>query len=133
MGGRPMKGRKALAELGMAGIAGASAQGQEAGLGSAGTGAASASSPAAGTSETAKQSDSADSLGDIVVTARRRDERLQTVPVSVTAFSSAALQQANVRDLQDLTVVTPGLHFGYVGGKNTTSVDRKRPRLNSSH
>src|SRR3546814_4014182 len=49
-------------------------------------------------------------------------ERLQTVPVSVTAFSSAALQQANVRDLQDLTVVTPGLHFGYVGGKNTTSV-----------
>src|SRR3546814_1417527 len=99
----------------MAGIACASAQAQDAGLGSAGTGAASASSPAAGTSETAKQSDSADSLGDIVVTARRRDERLQTVPVSVTAFSSAALQQANVRDLQDLTVVTPGLHFGYVG------------------
>src|SRR3546814_7548838 len=84
----------------MAGIACASAQAQDAGLGSAGTGAASASSPAAGTSETAKQSDSADSLGDIVVTARRRDERLQTVPVSVTAFSSAALQQANVRDLQ---------------------------------
>src|SRR3546814_6911859 len=97
---KPMKGLKTLAALGMAGIACASAQAQDAGLGSAGTGAASASSPAAGTSEPEKQSDSADSLGDIVVTARRRAERLQTVPVSVTAFYSAALQQANVRDLQ---------------------------------
>src|SRR3546814_383768 len=59
---------------------------------------------------------------------RRRHTRcalvtgVQTCALPISAFSSAALQQANVRDLQDLTVVTPGLHFGYVGGKNTTSV-----------
>src|SRR3546814_1876072 len=57
MRGKPMKGLKTLAALGIAGIACASAQAQDAGLGSAGTGAASASSPAAGTSETAKQSE----------------------------------------------------------------------------
>src|SRR3546814_4429739 len=43
-----------------------------------------------------------DRLGDIVVTARRREENAQTVPVSVTAFSGAALEQRNVHELQDL-------------------------------
>src|SRR3546814_19558516 len=37
-----------------------------------------------------------DRLGDIVVTARRREENAQTVPVSVTAFSGAALEQRKI-------------------------------------
>src|SRR3546814_15811942 len=82
MRGRPMKGLKTLAALGMAGIACASAQAQDAGLGSAGTGAASASSPVAGTAETAKNSASADSLGDTVAPPRRPPDRPQHAPAS---------------------------------------------------
>ncbi|MCE7796422.1 hypothetical protein LWE61_07580 [Sphingobium sufflavum] len=33
---------------------------------------------------------------DIIVTAQRRAERTQDVPISITAISSEALQQANV-------------------------------------
>src|SRR3546814_2429350 len=40
--------------------------------------------------------------GEIVVTARRREERLQDVPVSVTAFSSEALQRSNISTAADL-------------------------------
>src|SRR3546814_1093879 len=36
-----------------------------------------------------------DPFDDIVVTARRREESAQSVPVSVTAFSAAALEQRN--------------------------------------
>src|SRR3546814_5991901 len=41
-------------------------------------------------------------LDDIVVTARRRDERLQDVPVSVVAFSGEFLEDRGVRELTDL-------------------------------
>ncbi|WP_232283369.1 TonB-dependent receptor [Sphingomonas sp. PAMC 26617] len=40
--------------------------------------------------------------GEIVVTARRRAERLQTTPVSATVLSGANLTQQNVRSFQDL-------------------------------
>src|SRR3546814_10273648 len=56
-----------------------------------------------------------DRLGVIVVTARRREENAQTVPVSVTAISGAALQQRNVHDLQDLNLNTPDLRFSTEG------------------
>jgi iron complex outermembrane recepter protein len=45
--------------------------------------------------------------GDIIVTARRREERLQDVPVSVQAFSQEALQNANVSGINDLEALTP--------------------------
>ena len=48
-------------------------------------------------------------LGDIVVTARRVAENLQNVPVAVTAYSGAALQQQNVRALPEVANLTPGL------------------------
>src|SRR3546814_3756256 len=69
-----------------------------------------------------------DRLGDIVVTARRREENAQTVPVSVTAFSGAALEQRNVHELQDLNLITPGLRFSAEGGKTTTTVIRSEER-----
>ncbi|TVV77181.1 TonB-dependent receptor [Sphingomonas solaris] len=62
------------------------------------------------------------SSGDIVVTARRRDERLQDVPVSVTVFSAAALERSNVQTIADIRNVTPGLTFSSEGGKDNTAV-----------
>lgn len=48
-------------------------------------------------------------IGDIVVTARRREESLQDVPVSVAAFSSDTLIQRNVSRLDEITQIVPGL------------------------
>src|SRR3546814_576624 len=50
-------------------------------------------------------------LDDIVVTARRRDERLQDVPVSVVAFSGEFLEDRGVRELTDLPAIVPGFRF----------------------
>jgi iron complex outermembrane receptor protein len=48
-----------------------------------------------------------DVLGDIVVTAQRRSERLQDVPLAVSAFDASALTQTNVTGITDLKTVVP--------------------------
>jgi len=47
--------------------------------------------------------------GDIVVTARRREERLQDVPLAVTALGGDALTEANIVNVGDLPQKVPGL------------------------
>jgi iron complex outermembrane receptor protein len=49
--------------------------------------------------------------GEIVVTAQRRAERLVDVPISITALSGDSLEDAGIRNTQDLTAVVPGLNF----------------------
>jgi len=56
-------------------------------------------------------SDDAPAIEDIVVTARRRSESLQKVPVSVTAFSADALREKEIKTVSDLTSVSPGAVF----------------------
>ncbi len=46
--------------------------------------------------------DSSGGASDIVVTARKRDERLLDVPISVQAFSRAEIKAAGIQDLQTL-------------------------------
>lgn len=46
---------------------------------------------------------------DIIVTARRRNERLQEVPLAVSAVSQATLERANITNVMQLTRVAPGL------------------------
>jgi iron complex outermembrane receptor protein len=50
-----------------------------------------------------------DGIADIVVTAQRRKERLQDVPVAVSALSSDFITSNNLRSLQELSAVVPGL------------------------
>ncbi|MBB4860218.1 iron complex outermembrane receptor protein [Novosphingobium chloroacetimidivorans] len=50
-----------------------------------------------------------DAGGDIVVTARRTEERLQDVPISITVFNQDQLQKRNVAVASDLAVYTPSL------------------------
>lgn len=54
-------------------------------------------------------------IGDIVVTAQRREERLQTVPIAITAIDGRGLEQAGIRDITRLEVLTPGLSVGQSG------------------
>lgn len=46
---------------------------------------------------------------EILVTARRTEERLQDVPVSITAFSQAALNERTITTAYDLSRAVPGL------------------------
>ena len=55
-----------------------------------------------------------DGLEDIVVTATRREERLQDIPVTVTALTKNSIAAAGVVDIRGLTQVVPG----FFGGKN---------------
>jgi len=52
-------------------------------------------------------------LAEIVVTARRTTENLQSVPVAITAFSGAQLQQQSARSVSDVAMLTPGLQINY--------------------
>lgn len=61
--------------------------------------------------ETAMQAENDTGAGvtDIVVTAQRRDERLQDVPIAVTALSETALQNLQASDVGDLEGSVPNL------------------------
>ncbi len=52
---------------------------------------------------------SGDQLQEIVVTARRREEKLQSVPVTVEAFTPEALAQRHIENTTDLSHFSPGL------------------------
>ena len=75
------------------------------------------SEPAAAAADAAG-SDAAETgngLGDIIVTARRRSENLQSVPVAVTAFTPEAIVQKGITDRTSLADNTPSL-FTINGG-----------------
>ncbi len=48
-------------------------------------------------------------LEEIVVTARRKEEKLQTVPVAITAFTPASLEEKHIESASDLAHHVPGL------------------------
>jgi iron complex outermembrane receptor protein len=48
-------------------------------------------------------------LEEIVVTAQKREEKLQDVPVAVTAFSASQIEKAGISNPQDFLVLTPNV------------------------
>jgi len=56
-------------------------------------------------------------LDEVIVTARRRDESLQQVPIAITAIDQAALQRQGVSTLTDLQQLVPSAYVtGYSHG-----------------
>ncbi|GHH19129.1 TonB-dependent receptor [Sphingomonas glacialis] len=58
--------------------------------------------------------------GEIVVTARRREETLLNVPIAVTAFSADRLEKTGAVDLTDIQNVTPNTTLKNARGTNST-------------
>src|SRR5262245_35409240 len=50
-------------------------------------------------------------LEEIVVTATRRETRLQDTPIAITALSAEQLEAYNVQDVSNLAQVVPGLQI----------------------
>lgn len=53
--------------------------------------------------------------GEIIVTAQKRAERLQDVPISIVTQTGAQLVRAGVVNTRDLALVTPGLTYSFTG------------------
>ena len=63
-------------------------------------------------------------LEEIVVTARKRDESLLEIPLSVSALTQDMLDRAGIDNPQDLSDIVPGLDFRAVdfGGRNNPDI-----------
>jgi len=66
-------------------------------------------------------SESSSILGsDIVVTAQKRDEKLQNVGIAITAYSGDQLRALGIDKSSDIAAFTPGVHIsGSLAGQNT--------------
>src|ERR1700693_5417714 len=60
-------------------------------------------------------------LEEIVVTATRREENINRVPISVTAFSQDMIDQRGIKDFQDVVRFTPGVSID-TSGTNAISI-----------
>jgi iron complex outermembrane receptor protein len=76
--------------------------------------------PAAAPAPQADAATEAQDNGDIVVTARRREETLRNVPIAVTALSAAKLDKIGAVDLTDLQNVSPNTTIKDARGTNST-------------
>ena len=61
-------------------------------------------------------------LEEIVVTAQKRDEAVQKVPIAITALSAEALRDRSVTGISDLRSATPNVHFDQTAQGSTTTV-----------
>jgi iron complex outermembrane recepter protein len=50
-------------------------------------------------------------VGEIIVTATRKEETLSKVPLSIAAYSQQTMDQQNVRAVEDIARLTPGITF----------------------
>lgn len=50
-------------------------------------------------------------LDEVIVTARKREESLQSVPVALTAFTDEAIRRQRIEGIADLALFTPGLVY----------------------
>ena len=94
--------------MGMAAAAGAIAAGAAALLCARGASAADATATDANTDN--------GMLDTVVVTARKREESLAQVPISITAFTSQSLEAFNIQSFDDYATKTPNISFAYGGG-----------------
>ncbi|MEZ6024304.1 MAG: TonB-dependent receptor plug domain-containing protein, partial [Hyphomonadaceae bacterium] len=54
-------------------------------------------------------------VDEIIVTAQKRSENLQTVPISITALGADTLEASGVSTLDDVTRLAPGLSMSAIG------------------
>ncbi|MFK8021132.1 MAG: TonB-dependent receptor, partial [Pseudomonadales bacterium] len=59
-------------------------------------------------------------LEEVVVTAQKREQNVQDVPIAITAFTGAQMNALGVKQSIDIAAFTPGVHIsGNLAGQNT--------------
>ena len=74
-----------------------------------------------GTAATPAFSQGVTTLEEIVVTARKREENLMEVPVSISVISSSLIDEAGIIEPRDFFELTPGLDFDTNGDRNNAT------------
>ena len=74
----------------------------------------------AGAPDAGAQQSAATTLDTVTVTARKREETLQDVPIAVTAFTPETIDKLNVRDIGDLDAQVPNLTIYAARGSTST-------------
>ena len=73
-----------------------------------------------------------EAIQDIVVTAQRRSERVQDIPVAISAFGGESIERAGIASLENIAPRVPSFYFGsfgaarpqlYIRGIGTRSFD----------
>jgi iron complex outermembrane receptor protein len=64
---------------------------------------------------------SAPALQEIIVTAQKRSENLQDVPISVVAINAQQVQDAGITNIRNLAILTPGLTVTSEGNEAITT------------
>jgi len=60
-------------------------------------------------------------LEEIVVTARKREEAIQDIPLAITAFTAEEMQKRSIQEMRDIALFTPGFNFEDFGGQGGTT------------
>ncbi|MEL7040816.1 MAG: TonB-dependent receptor plug domain-containing protein [Pseudomonadota bacterium] len=71
--------------------------------------------------ETSPEEEADRRLSIVMVTSQKREQSLQDVPVVVTALTSDVIADAGVRDIKDVTILTPGLIVTSSASSNDTT------------
>jgi outer membrane receptor protein involved in Fe transport len=80
-----------------------------------------------GLATTAAHAQDAEERGnEIIVTAQKREQAIQDVPIAINAFSGDQLEAANVGDVNDLQVITPSLFVNSTGSAASDTTLRIR-------
>jgi outer membrane receptor protein involved in Fe transport len=61
----------------------------------------------------------AQSLEEVIVTARKTEESLQSAPIAVTAFTAQTIEQKGITNIDELARFSPGLSFSQAFGRTT--------------
>ncbi len=80
--------------------------------------------------ESADKSVSVGGLDEIVVTATRREERLQDVPISISAFSQEKLDAQGLKNIDDITRLTAGVNFSRNGTGSSANYNDENSDIN---
>ena len=80
------------------------------------------SSPVGNNSSAVQDGSKNGKLEEIVVTAQKRAESLDKVPISILAIDRAAMEQRNVYDISDVANLSPGVDYTNQGFQNSISI-----------
>ena len=67
------------------------------------------------------QADEQAGLGEIIVTATKRDSNLQTTPIAISAVDQSIIQQSSANDIGDLSTFVPNFSAARITGFNAAS------------
>jgi iron complex outermembrane receptor protein len=75
------------------------------------------------------------SLEEIVVTARKREENLKEIPLSISAFSAEDIEKKGFKGLEDIAFAAPGMQYsnqgGQIPGRYTSAIRFRGMNVNS--